>query len=462
MASLEVGMLFPSYEELKIKIDEYQRHNHVQLVTIGSETVEVAKKKFPQRPINPALIYNVIRFACSDCLKNKNWFKSIDVKFDIEMYIRLAATKDGKYLEVRKISEKHSHPVGKVSKLPSSTTTRKRKENSMSMPVVDVKVEPDLDTDSRSPGSKRKRKSLPDSINLGKQAERWKSLKGRLNVNSDEEFAEILLNQLEKDFNIVKPSEVNSVRGLSVLSRNQLGLPAAVRVSELVSGYSEDIVNIKEESENDRVTCSRNNQNNTSYQYGCTSLPSFAQTYSNNYGKTSSDATLKLVSNTYNLKDVIISRDEDETIQASATCPAVPNSLNGIGGNKNSKVETELCQAMNKSDHQLHMNNIPSSQVCMPTLLGKDEEVLPQVTTTHYYPSQPYETISPHKEVRSLHECWNKICQEAQLGGDSSAFMLPTINIGTQFDRWRYLKQKLQIDSDEHLAKFLIDRGLGQ
>ena len=192
MASLKTGVRFSSYEELKVTIDEYQIQNSIHLRIRNSKSLEAANLKERQVKVNEDLKYSELSYVCSDCHKNKNWFKSIKVQFDCEMNIRVVATKDGQHLEVRRMDEKHNHPIGAASKLPPVASPRKRPSNLKREDTVQ-------ESESSSPGQTRKRtKSSADSISLGKQGKRWQGLKERLNVLSDEELAEILIDHFEQ------------------------------------------------------------------------------------------------------------------------------------------------------------------------------------------------------------------------------------------------------------------------
>ena len=212
MASFEVGTLFSSYEELKAKIDEYQAQHSVQLFQRNSQTIETARKHYPNKYVNENLKYYMLKYTCTDCFKNRSWFRSIDVPFDIEMLIRFSVTKDGQHLEVKEIKEKHSHPVGKA----------KESAKAAMLPCI-------------APTTKReKRKHEEDLLEsvLGKQTERWRRLKKCLNVYSDEGFAEILLNRLEED--LQKPTSGSGGEELLRLGEVKPGLPLKVSISKPV------------------------------------------------------------------------------------------------------------------------------------------------------------------------------------------------------------------------------------
>ena len=310
MAPFEVGMLFSSYQEFKTKLDEYQTQNSVQVIIKSSKTVDAAKKNFPDQHINEALVYRHITFGCSDCFKNRNYFKSIDVQFDVEMNIRLAVTKDGQYLEVRKVNLKHSHPPGKKSKLQSLSMTRlKRDTDTVDVPV-DFEVEPDITVENKSPERRRKRKLHESIVDLGKQIQRWQKLRGHLSVNSDEEFAEVLLNLLEKDLDISKPSP----RDMDPCTR-----PSFVFVSQMSVGDtpdcidSKDDVGVKNDSE-DKLTplCSIKSRPNTSFEKQNDLVHVKLESHDYKHGHNASSSTSKTIGNSFYQKDVIIVEDDSD------------------------------------------------------------------------------------------------------------------------------------------------------
>ena len=437
MASFEVGMLFASYKEFKAKVDEYQTQNSVQLFIKSSETVEAARRKFPERYVNEALVYHHIRFGCSDCFKNKNYFKSIDVQFDIEMNLRLNVTKDGRHLEITKLNLKHSHHVGKASKLPAISTARWKKEN-VAVSVGNVKVQTAV-TERKSPGPKRKRKAFLDCIDIGKQSERWQSLKGHLSIISDEELAEILLNHFEKDLNIATPGCMNSsaTTGTSFPSGNQLSAHDTSCVVKVKDEFGKSSINM---------------QARRFFENGNEAFHALSKSNNYEFGCKASSSSSKSVSETVDHKEIVIIDDEDDSVQEVES---------SFTFNKNLKPKTEPSEAIDNPDHGVHKTiNTDSNKVYIPAVLPKREEMLSQVTSTHCFPFQQHEITSQNKEFKRLHDCSNQIHQK-DLSGDSSRAKIPMINLGNQLERWESLKQKLHIGSDEDLAKFLIDRDLG-
>ena len=233
---LAVGMLFSSYEELKIAIDEYQRQNSgFKLSVTGSRTIEACKNKVQAQAINHALKYSEITFACSECTKHKTWIKSVteNVQVNCEMSLRVAATRDGQHLEVRKLSEKHNHRTAGTGKGKTVVRPSPRKnvesQNNLCGQKRSRKISTNCDDDTYTNSPKRARGRLlmssPDSVNLGTQKERWQTLKRQFNVNSDEEFIKVLLNCLEQTFRGQLAAQVDQMSGPSS------GMPSAMIMS---------------------------------------------------------------------------------------------------------------------------------------------------------------------------------------------------------------------------------------
>ena len=201
MASVDVGMMFSSYEELMETIDEYQRQLSFTLSLKESRTIQSARKRISSgRYLNEALKYYELCFACGDCVKNKSWIKSatenVNIDHICEWNIRIVATKDGNSLEVRRVNEKHNHPTGKLTMKQNPIL---EKFGGQKRPIKSIEFDTSNVNETPSPRQKRNR-SLNDLLDIGKQAERWKNLKRCLNVNSDESFAEIVLNHFQNDF----------------------------------------------------------------------------------------------------------------------------------------------------------------------------------------------------------------------------------------------------------------------
>ena len=194
--ALYVGMLFSSYDEFTARIDEYKRQNSITFTTKYCRALSAAKRV----SINEALKYCEICLACADCVKNKSWIKSatsnnVDVGVICEMHLRALATKDGRHLELKKLSEKHNHPLGKTLTVTASGPPTGKKNDLL----IGLKRESST-TETETTSPKRRNKAPLDSVSLGRHKERWQRLKKQLKLSSDDRFLELLLNRMEQDF----------------------------------------------------------------------------------------------------------------------------------------------------------------------------------------------------------------------------------------------------------------------
>ena len=361
--SFEVGYgtVFSSYDEIKAKMDEYQAQNSVELFIRDSRKLEAQKK---QVHLNENLVYSMLKYTCRDCFRNKKWFTSIGVPFDIEMYIMLTITKDGQHLEVKKTSYKHSHPIGGSTPLPSVTTpspSRRKREHSS-----EIKLEPE-DFDSFSDGSKPRKKqakSLLDSVSLGKQHERWQNLKKHASVNSDEEFAQIILNHWENDFIMMKP------------------------VNDIVHRLEQAV-------ERSKLGSSSSSRTRLSFENG--SKPFLASNKSDNYGhRASSTSTISSPSNTSTISSP--ASNNLEPVQESTSIQeddcGIADSLNGISPTESSAHEIKPFQVMqqfnpNGQGYNYGHNNFNQERFASP-YTNTEVIMTPSGIRPFYYPPQRY------------------------------------------------------------------------
>ena len=402
MACLKVGSLFSSYEELKAEIDRYQRENSVSLSIKDSRTIEGARRRLPNRVFNKALKYYELRFVCvHHNLRN------------CEMGIRVVATKDGESLQISKLNENHNHPLNGRN-LPVKSIVPVYDENdvpSMISPyspvtpyptepgeVVEVQLDSSgkrrqskgenqcsevdyLETDhkeisyrSRSPERKRTRVSV-EPVSLGKQTERWRTLKNDLELYSDEELAELLLNNLEQNLKFIT-SNGNRSRHPLVPDKESSTECTPVHVGINV----DDLERVHDHVHASSVIDSRSfDSNNTERRY------------------------------------IILSHD---------------------GG------QHEINATINKP------------VIVSPTPLQSEMEsaVATQCLPKQFDPSSHTE----RRKMEPLHDHSNKICQENQCI-EILNNTIPLTNLGKQYERWTKLKETLQIETDEEMAKFLMD-----
>ena len=248
MASVYVGDLFSSFFELKKKIDEYQRQRGVKLYIRNSRTLDAARRKTPNRYFNQALKYYELQLSCngkSVLSESTEALKSVTNQQhcpqECQMLMKLSVTYDGQYLEVKKLYETHNHPLGLTN--PNDRQKTFDKDYTVRVPTMSLKERYESQRLRPNHTNKRKinaensnlnldtleKRSKPiadansaNSVDLGKQLERWQILKDRLNLSSDEQLAEFLLNGLESEVEIITPGE----EGLrpSFLSTSQLNV----------------------------------------------------------------------------------------------------------------------------------------------------------------------------------------------------------------------------------------------
>ena len=371
MATLQEGMLFSSYEELKAKIDEFSSQNSLSLSVKNSRTIEGTKKKLPGKAkhLNDALKYYELSIECSDCVKNKSWIKKVtdNVEVNSKMNIRVCATRNGQHLEIRRIDENHNHPVGQTANGPKNTEHcskaglgQKRPGKTRGKTGTKTSNEVHTGTDTDTPSPKRKRnKSLPDSVNLGTQIERWQRLRKDLNLDSDEEFAEVLLNRLEQDFENQTSSEA---------------FPAFVpRVGAEVTASEMDV------------------------------------------------DTGSSVSQEAAVDTVIHLPDHEEQEDTSGS-------------------------------HENDKENLQTEGASLSSLAEIATDVITQFISGQGTSESPSFLVQGHhRESTPLHTHGNNICEN---GGPR---LETVVELGKQYERWKQLKQKLKIETDEGMAKFLID-----
>ena len=359
MADFNVDDLFSSYDELKEKIDEYQKQHSIELRVRDSRTLEAARKRFPNRVFSEELKYYELRFACVH--SGKNFSKSKED--DCEMSIRLVVTRDGNYLQVKKLNETHNHPLGNNSdasgEVQQDVSGKKSKRHRQHNENIDHSYQHEDTTPTTVPRRKKRRNtSLSDTVNLGKQLKRWQTLKEDLNLYSDEDLAEFLLNRLEANIEILTPRE-ESPRP-SFLSNNQLST-MSTQMNSRADDHNQEAVK---------------NHNNAA----------------------------------------AVASDED------------------VSANQEECIEVP-CDTGNNENYSFTSN--------------VQTEVEP-VVVAQYLP-RPSPLIMRKMEQEPLHEC-----QENQ-NGERSDNILPLIGLGKQYNRWTKLKEKLQIETDEDMAKFLLD-----
>ncbi|XP_032903624.1 uncharacterized protein LOC116990180 isoform X2 [Amblyraja radiata] len=112
-----VGAEFSSYSELHREFRRYQRDNSVQMWTKHSRTIEAQRRRAPKRPMNDALKFAEIDYACihgGKLFKTKRFgkwqIKRIN-KMKCPCVIKVRLSADGDKFVVKVINESHNHTV---------------------------------------------------------------------------------------------------------------------------------------------------------------------------------------------------------------------------------------------------------------------------------------------------------------------------------------------------------------
>lgn len=115
------GKRFNSFDELGEWLDNFQTANSVQLFVRDSRTVAAAQKRMPKRQLKAGLRYYQIAFCCihggrqyrsqSSGVRSNQHTHRHDCPFEI----RLSASDCGQFLEVKKFTDEHNHPIVKAA-----------------------------------------------------------------------------------------------------------------------------------------------------------------------------------------------------------------------------------------------------------------------------------------------------------------------------------------------------------
>ncbi|XP_078272023.1 zinc finger SWIM domain-containing protein 1-like [Rhinoraja longicauda] len=117
VAGFRVGAEFSSYSELHREYRRYQRDSSVQMWTRHSRTIKAQRRRAPKRPMNDALNFAEIDYACihgGKLFKTKGSGKRTiqrtnKMKCPCVIKVRLSA--DGNKFVVKEMNESHNHTV---------------------------------------------------------------------------------------------------------------------------------------------------------------------------------------------------------------------------------------------------------------------------------------------------------------------------------------------------------------
>eukprot|EP00061_Rhincodon_typus_P018037 g47033.t1 len=112
-----VGAEFSSYSELHREFRRYQRDCAVQLWTRHSRTIEAQRRRAPKRPMNDALKFAEIDYACihgGKLFRAKGTGKRTNQrtnKTKCPCVIKVRLSPDGDKFVVKEMIESHNHTV---------------------------------------------------------------------------------------------------------------------------------------------------------------------------------------------------------------------------------------------------------------------------------------------------------------------------------------------------------------
>lgn len=118
--TMEVGAKFSSLEELSAALKVYEETTFTQFWRSSSRTISGARKKGLKRPIREELVYSEIIFSCANGGR-KYTSKSTGArpnqrtfKIGCTARIKVVASADGDFLEVKLLDNAHNHPVSEA------------------------------------------------------------------------------------------------------------------------------------------------------------------------------------------------------------------------------------------------------------------------------------------------------------------------------------------------------------
>ncbi|XP_059826631.1 uncharacterized protein LOC132394462 isoform X2 [Hypanus sabinus] len=120
VVGFRVGAEFSSYSELHREYRRYQREYAVQLWTRHSRTIEAQRRRAPKRPMNDALKFAEIDYACihgGKLFKTKGSGKRANQrtnKMKCPCVIKVRLSPDGDKFVVKEMNESHNHTVQQV------------------------------------------------------------------------------------------------------------------------------------------------------------------------------------------------------------------------------------------------------------------------------------------------------------------------------------------------------------
>lgn len=118
--AMEIGAKFSSLEELSAALRLYEETHFTQFWRSSSRTILGARKKGLKRPIKEELVYSEIIFSCANGGR-KYTSKSTGArpnqrtfKIGCTARIKVVASADGNFLEVKLLDDVHNHPVSEA------------------------------------------------------------------------------------------------------------------------------------------------------------------------------------------------------------------------------------------------------------------------------------------------------------------------------------------------------------
>ena len=458
--SLQVGDLFSSFDELRTKLSEYQKENGIQLYIRDSRTVEAAKKKYrlSDKNFKQSLRYYEIKLSCifggkkyqSKIKSSKDQGetetepeKLAANQLECQMDMRVMATPDGQYLKISKLNENHNHPLGL-----SEITTVSRTVSAVDVPVK-VRLSKTLlhegSPRSRSQSNKANKRKIhsmhAENILSGDSENRTNCTHYSFNGCTSEkrtksivDSAESSLERNEKTFaaaDFIKADDstlqnsANSTTDSSSINlgnqlkrwkilKEQLHLDSDERLAEFLLNHLEGEIKILSPTEEE-------------------SRPSFlsnSQLCLQNHHRETSDLEIENLDESFgNVPDNISSKDQGETQEERQVHSDTQSFLS----------------------HLLTPERFESRVVTQYIEKSYDAEQ----NSTSVKQKMPLCVLNYSAESHSSTDKFEKNPHRSKLES-------PVVNLGKQHQRWMYLKEKLQIETDEDLAKFLIDHQISQ
>ena len=121
MENIQAGKQFDTFEELDFAIKAYQRKNCVNLYKKEARTIEIARRRAPNKNFKEDLKYGEIAYACVKNGKHKQRLttgeranNATTIRGDCNFIIKCRVTADGQSLCITHMINEHTHPLSET------------------------------------------------------------------------------------------------------------------------------------------------------------------------------------------------------------------------------------------------------------------------------------------------------------------------------------------------------------